>query len=443
MSLEGAWKSRGYGWYLQIDPTSYAFFDYTKHACVEFERGGIEEFRAGFEVPDQANQDHLALRIQNELSQYDFDRVTPLPEDTLYLEGERRTDLTLNFDCFCEVFRQDYAFFELRGMNWDVACAAARQKLTSNSSPSELFELFYGLIRPLHDNHVVLGNGVRKVNSEKKADVKALIQTELQLRSASIGDPYNIHKISAFINHEFLEDKATICGNGVILWGMISPGIAYLNVLKLFGLADTEAGRTATDLPARRPDHARFLKEDLQTIEVIMDRVMADLGDARAIVLDVRLNGGGFDAVGISIANRFADKKRLAFTKHARNGLNVTPKQEFYIGPSGDFQYTRPVYLLTSSRTASAGDIFAMCMRSLPHVTVVGQRSTGILSDNLKKHLPNGWFTSISNEFYCSADGITFEGLGVPVDVETPVFVGHDFQAGYHLAVNKALQLAK
>jgi C-terminal processing protease CtpA/Prc len=173
-----------------------------------------------------------------------------------------------------------------------------------------------------------------------------------------------------------------------------------------------------------------------------MDQVMTDLGGAESIIVDVRLNGGGFDKVGMAIANRFTDKKRLAFTKHARHGDEVTPKQQFFIEPCGDYQFTRPVFLLTSARTASAGDIFAMCMRNLQHVTLVGQPSTGILSDNLKKHLPNGWSTSISNEFYCSAEGELFEGPGVPVDEETPVFRSEGFRAGYHIAVDRALELA-
>jgi C-terminal processing protease CtpA/Prc len=173
-----------------------------------------------------------------------------------------------------------------------------------------------------------------------------------------------------------------------------------------------------------------------------MNRVMADLGQAGSIILDVRLNGGGFDNLGMAIADRFSDSKHLAFTKQARHGSGIKPLQKFFVEPKGDIQFTRPVYVLTSARTASAGDIFAMCMRNLPHVTLVGQPSMGILSDNLKKHLPNGWVTNISTEFYCSADGKLFEGPCVPVDVETPVFLEEDFTAGYHIAVDKTLELA-
>ena len=441
MSLQGIWKSRGYGWILKLDSKGYALFDYTSRACIEIERGSTTEFTVGFEVFEQVQQDQLTLRVRHDISSYDFDRIDALPSDTRYLEADRETGILENFDCFCEIFRQDYAFFDLRGVVWDEACAAGRHNLNPHSSPDQLFSELESLIAPLKDNHVMLTDGVRTVNSEKIAGIKALVTDELELRNASIGDPYNIRQISAFINAEFLNGCGNLAGNNVVIWEMIAPGVGYLNILKLFGLHSSELGKTATDLPPRRPDHARFLREDLDAIEVIMDRVMADLYECEAIIIDVRVNGGGFDNVGMAIANRFADKRRLAFTKHARNGSGVTPPQEFFIEPSGDRPFTRDVYLLTSARTASAGDIFAMCMRGLPHVTLVGQPSTGILSDNLKKQLPNGWITSISNEFYCSADGKLFEGPGVPVDVETTVFTKEDFKAGYHMAVDKALEL--
>lgn len=442
MSLDGVWKSRGYGWILKIDSASYALFDFTRLACVEIERGSIGEFEAGFELLTRDDSDHLALRIRNDLSRYDFDRVPSLPREVLFLDCERQSDVGLNFEYFCEVFSQDYAFFDLRGVDWQQLCNRARGRILGGCSPDGLFGVLNDLIQPLQDNHVTLSDGVRTVNSEKLADIKALVQASLGLRSGSMGDPFNLSRVSEFINREFLGGKAKLAGNAAVLWGNIAPGVGYLNVLRLFGLANTDRGRTASDLPPRRPDHASFLREDLDAVESIFNQAMSDLSETRAIIFDVRLNGGGFDTVGMSIANRFADRRRLAFTKQTRQGSGLTPLQEFHIEPVKGAAYTRPVYLLTSARTASAGDIFALCMRSIPHVTLVGQPSTGILSDNLKKHLPNGWMTSISNELYGSPDGLLFEGPGVPVDVETPVYVSEDFRGGYHLAVDKALQLA-
>lgn len=443
VSTDGVWRSRGYGWILKLDENGYALFDVTPRACIETERGTVDEFAEGFELIDRKHDENLALRVRHDITRYEFDRIEALPADTLFLEDARDLDVTRNFECFCEIFRQDYAFFDLRGVVWDEVCARARPNIQPDSDPDALFAELHALIEPLGDNHVMLTDGHKTVVSEKIAGIKALVQNELGLRSASMGDPHNVRIVSRFINDEFLGGAGKVLGNDVLIYGMIAPGVAYLNILKLFGLNDSEQARTADDLPPDRPGHARFLRADLEVIETIMDQVMDELGEARAMILDVRVNGGGFDTVGMAIVNRFADKKRLAFTKHARDGSGVTPSQPFYIEPSGPVQYSRPVFLLTSVRTASAGDIFALCMRSLPHVTLVGQPSTGILSDNLKKQLPNGWLTSISNEYYCSADGRLFEGPGVPVDVETPVFVKEDFRAGYHIAVDKALELAQ
>ena len=442
MSIEGTWKSRGYGWILKIDPSAYALFDYTPGVTVEFERGTREEFEAGFELVTRDNNDHLALCIRNDITRYDFDRISTMPASTLFLESPRRTDPLDNLAFFCDVFFQDYAFFKLRDVDWTRASTIARLNINKNSSPEDLFTQLNDLIQPLEDNHVMLSNGEITVNSDKMAELKRLIRNKLGLKNVSLGDPQNVALISAFIRKEFLANAGKMAGNDVFNWGMISPTVGYLNILKLFGLADNSKAKTANDLPTRRADHARFLADDLDAVEAIMDQVMTDLGGAESIIVDVRLNGGGFDKVGMAIANRFTDKKRLAFTKHARHGDEVTPKQQFFIEPCGDYQFTRPVFLLTSARTASAGDIFAMCMRNLQHVTLVGQPSTGILSDNLKKHLPNGWSTSISNEFYCSAEGELFEGPGVPVDEETPVFRSEGFRAGYHIAVDRALELA-
>jgi carboxyl-terminal processing protease len=440
--LAGVWKSRGYGWFLEIDEQGYSLIDRTDSACVEFERGTAGELDPGFEFLAQENENHIALRVRNDITRYDFERVARLPAGLQLLDDPRRTDPLLNLDFFCEAFANDYAFFDLRGVNWSHQISHAKSRISRHSSADELFAELHALITPLADNHVMLSDGAQTVISENLAGIKSLMQNQLDLGPASIGNPASIARIRPFIDQEFFNGDRKVAGNGAISWGMITPQVGYLNILKMFGLADTPEAKSAIDLPPRRPDHARFLHDDLKAIEAIMDQVMADLGHSQAIILDVRINGGGFDNVGMAIANRFTDRRRLAFTKHARLGSAETPKQEFHIQPSGGDPFTRPVFVLTSARTASAGDVFALCMHCLPHVTLIGQPSTGILSDNLRKHLPNGWITSISNESYCSADGTLFEGPGVPVDFETPVFLEEDFKAGFHMAVDKALELA-
>lgn len=436
------WKSRGYGWYLRLDADGYGLYDVTDSACVEFERGSSAEFEGGFETLPSADDSQLRLRIRNDITEYDFDRVPTLPPHTQALDDPENHDIKDNFRFFCEAFEQDYAFFKLRNVDWRQACAESAKRLSRETSSDELFSVLHELILPLEDNHIVLTDGEQRVNSEKIADIKALIQSSLGLRSASIGNPDSINTLCPYLNNEFLGGQATIAGNNAFLWGMVEPGVGYLGALRFFGLAANNVARMATDLPPRRPEHAEFMAHDLEAVRQIMRSAMTDLSQANAIIVDVRLNGGGFDKVGMMVADHFTDRKRLAFSKQARVGTSLSPRQEFHIEPAVHHGFTKPVYVLTSERTASAGDVFALCMRALPHATLIGRPSAGILSDNLTKHLPNGWQTSISNEIYRAPDDQVFEGPGVPVDIETPIFVKGDFAAGYKVAFDLARDLS-
>jgi carboxyl-terminal processing protease len=440
--LTGLWKSRGYGWMLKLGPDSYSLFDVVEDVAVEFESGSADEFQAGFDRVRQVGPNHLSLHVAMEISRYDFDRTPSLPDQVLSLDEPRQTDPVFNFHYFCKLFRRDYAFFQLRGVDWDAACHDAGQHLHSETTDEELFEILAGLIVRLQDNHVMLNNGQQHVISDRTTDLKALMKDELDMPSTSLGQPDSMACISPFINREFLAGSGTIAGNHCIAWGMVAPGVAYLCILRLFGLADNEAGRTASDLPPRRTDHASMLRDDLQAIDQTLDRALTDMASAETMIMDIRINGGGFDRVGMAIANRFADRRRLAFTKQTLHGKQLTPVQEYFVEPEGDIHFAGPVYLLTALRTASAGEIFALCMRSLPQVRLIGESTLGILSDNLKKHLPNGWVCSISNEFYRTAEGELFEASGIPADTEVPVFDADDFTGTYQMAFLTALKLA-
>ena len=178
--------------------------------------------------------------------------------------------------------------------------------------------------------------------------------------------------------------------------------------------------KSAAGLPESRSAFANFLADDLAALELILDRIMGDVAEASSLILDIRINGGGFDKVGMKIANRFTDRKRLAFTKRVFRQQQVDALQKQYLSPEGRQQFTKPVYMLASRRTASAGEILAMCMSTLPHVTFVGEPTLGIFSDDLTKHLPNGWKVSISNEFYAMPDGSIYESDGLPPQMPTP-----------------------
>jgi hypothetical protein len=441
--LTGLWQSRGYGWMLCLEPDTWSLFDIAGDLAIEFERGTALEFFAGFDRINQEHPDHLSLHVAHEISRYDFDRVDALPPCVLSIDEPRLTDPVLNFRYFCDIFSHDYAFFDIRGVDWQALCSAAEGRVTTDTDNAELFQILESLILPLRDNHVMLSDGNRHVISDRTTDLKALMKSELEMPSTSLGEPKSMACLSPFIRREFLAGGGTTAGNHCISWGIVDEGVGYLCILRLFGLADTDAGRNASDLPPHRADHAALLLDDLKEIDRIMDRALSDLADADSLILDVRINGGGFDRVGMAIANRFADRRRAAFTKQTLHEDGLTPPQQFYVEPEGKIRFHGPVNMLTAQRTGSAGEIFTLCMRVLPQVRLIGERTLGILSDNLKKHLPNGWVFSISNEFYTTPDGELFEETGIPVDIEVPVFSDTDFRDTYQLAFKTALKLAQ
>jgi tetratricopeptide (TPR) repeat protein len=56
-------------------------------------------------------------------------------------------------------------------------------------------------------------------------------------------------------------------------------------------------------------------------------------------------------------------------------------------------------------------------MRVLPHVTVVGDTTSGCFADMEWFDLPNGWRYSLSKNLFVDYDGRCWEGVGVPPDV--------------------------
>jgi C-terminal processing protease CtpA/Prc len=166
-----------------------------------------------------------------------------------------------------------------------------------------------------------------------------------------------------------------------------------------------------------RLNESEYIDLEVEGISRIMNKVMNDLSQSDYIVLDVRFNGGGQDAVSLEILKRFNDKKTKIATQKAKLGAGFSPVQSIFLEPH-EKAYTKPVFVLTSRQSASATDLLALASLSLNHVKRIGSRTNGAISTALEKRLPNGWYFSISNEMYFDNNGVCYENTGVPVDYE-------------------------
>lgn len=200
-----------------------------------------------------------------------------------------------------------------------------------------------------------------------------------------------------------LSAPAVLIANRRILFGRLDGDIGYIAILAEGGWAEGQTEETAA------AEHAA-------TASAVMDEILEALGDVRGIVIDLRVNSGGFDAVAMEVASRFADTRRLAF----RKGTRHAPVYEVFLEPSPRRRFEGPVAVLIGENTVSAGETAALAFAALPSAQLIGQPTRGSLSDAIPKTLPNGWTYTLSVEAVFTPDGELVEVHGVQPDIVTP-----------------------
>lgn len=447
-ACHGLWRSIGYNRILDVQASAYAIYTATAGHASVVERGSPSQFRQAFDRTEVTDHGALALYHAHDLTRYQFERREAF-EPIQQIHTVPCEDPLANFDAFREVFEENYAFFKLRGVDWPALCRAARARVGATTTLDSLLDTFEVMIRPLADMHVHVAAPHRKVRSaaSPRGPFQALKAT-FDLPMPILSQRASVDRLSARLRHTLLEDfSATLsdfrqAGNDVIAWGTLRPGVGYLSLLRMFGFAASEAARSANDLPRRLWESGPFMGADMSSLEDILDAALSDLSRLNALIVDVRLNGGGFDRAGLLLCERLTEVPRTAFVKKATWGPGFTPPQSVTIRPSRRTRFTRPVILLVSPLSVSAGEVCALAMSSLPSVTIMGENTQGILSDNLYHRLPCGWEVSLSNEVYETTGGGCYESVGVPPAESLPPLTSENFAAdlrtGLMIAVKRA-----
>jgi C-terminal processing protease CtpA/Prc len=195
---------------------------------------------------------------------------------------------------------------------------------------------------------------------------------------------------------------------------------------------------------AEYTDSGKF-SDDLAELNTALDTIFSQSEQPDNLVIDLRLNGGGFDKLGLEIASRLTDKPYLAYTKIARNDPNdpsgFTDPQSVTVQPNDKPGFLGDVTLLTSRYSTSAAETFTESLIGREDVVRVGETTQGVYSDVLVKTLPNGWKFGLGNELFLTEEGKTFETEGIPADIQVPVFTDEDLANGRDSAIAKAEEI--
>ena len=127
-------------------------------------------------------------------------------------------------------------------------------------------------------------------------------------------------------------------------------------------------------------------------------------------------------------------------TSKKRNGPNHNDFEEmlkWYVEPEGGSQYTKPVILLTTSLTISAGETFTFAMRENDNVIHMGDTTAGAFTDAIAFQLRNGWLITVGVGDYRGADGKSYEGIGI-----APNVYSKNLKADVVAGVDKTLEMA-
>ena len=422
---EGIWRSRGYGIVLEVAPSGLRAWDVTPVSCLE-RQDAQHLFEHVTRIEQTADGRRFTLHRRDSITRYGYERIDRLP--SCCASGLQRTDdPELNFEVLWHAFNQDYAFFRERGIDWDRQYAVFRPLVRPDTGPDELFGILSDLLAPLDDRHVKLWGNGRMFNSGWGPVLQPIVdafhaQGEVEDFGAFWRSrlwPYHDATVSRYLGATAREFGRNVTA------GRVGRNIGYLFVARMWGYAESEDDRLANQAAAARD----------------LDDAFEYLRGVEKMIIDLRLNGGGDDAIVLDIAGRFTDVARPAFSKAARDGDRLTDAQRFEANPTGPYAFTGPAAVLVSNVTVSAGENLAMVLKTFPNVVLIGERTASVHSDVLMKTLPNGWTVTISNEVFENSDGIVYEGVGVPPAIVAGYFQPSQLEGGPDAGMEAALHL--
>jgi carboxyl-terminal processing protease len=312
-----------------------------------------------------------------------------------------------NFEFFWQTFDTHYGMFEVKGIDWQEIHDEFRPRVNERMSDEELYKVFSEMITRLNDNHLNLypTNGELPVFPGGVLSYRGGV-----LKILKVQDDYD-----AEVCKKYLSDYRQVTEN--IGYGTIDGEVGYINIKGTDGL------KQATDA---------------------LTGIINNLSPTRGLIIDVRGFYGGFDAVSQSMAGFFASSKKLYMTTRKKNGPNhgdFTAPLEWYANPRSNV-YHKPIVLLTSRFTQSAGETFTLALKQFEHVKTMGDTTAGSFSDNPNFELPNGWIFSVSVGDYRAPGNVSYEGIGIDPDVSL-VNTRENLLAEKDVTLEKAVQFLR
>ncbi|MBR1850045.1 MAG: S41 family peptidase [Bacteroidales bacterium] len=278
-----------------------------------------------------------------------------------------------SFDYLWHTIDEEYALFDVKGIDWDSARRVYAPRAYSSQSLVDLFAPMADMLNLLDDGHVNL-IAPFDISRSEEVFLQTYGQSNFDLNTVSLNYLGPDYHTTGGLAYNALRDGKVI----------------YVRYSSFSNSVSTEALK----LVAARYPHAE------------------------GMVLDMRQNGGGSISNIWEILSFLPGNNQLLYRTQIKSGPAhdaFAPPEEVR-APASEQPYVEPVVLLTDRGSYSATSMFALCCRSYPTVTTVGDTTGGGLGLPKGRQLPNGWYVRYSVSRILSPEGKNFEN-GVPPDV--------------------------
>lgn len=434
-SIEGYWRSEGWGLIYKVSGAYAQTFEITSKTCTlgvkavrvtDSAAEHVAKFRARggdvFYIDSGSDDDHKRLEHRGAIINIMLERIAALPD--VCRPPTENTPLG-NFNVFAQTFAEQYISFDLRHVDWDSVVARQRNAITPLTTPTQLFETLKAMIEPLTDIHT----GIEAPKIKRNFDPPLRSGTDRVMGGdidwfARVGR----RKLQAITDRGYFRDPLFSFCHGQWQYGLTKNGVGYLRILQ-FGGYSRKSG----------------FEHDVRALNHALDRI---LGNPRllALIIDLRFSFGGDDRLGLAIAARLTARDYMAYAIQARSDPVIqdryTPLQPVMVRTGRHPIFGGPVMQLIGPITMSAAETFTEAlMGRTPNVVRIGGNTQGVFCDPLERHLPNGWTFELPNAVYRTSDGKVFDVFGIPPNVAVPVFAIDDIAAGRDPAMTAAMRL--
>lgn len=304
-----------------------------------------------------------------------------------------------NFESLWRIIDEQYCFLTYKqeeyGLDWNEVHNRYAKRITTSMGSEALFEVLSEMVNELRDGHVNLSSSLATSQYREWFDAYPRNFSDSIQSNYLRKDYIN----SSGLTYQILENNI-----GYIYCSSFSNGIGDGN----------------------------------------LDQTLNQLAVCDGLIVDVRNNGGGNLTTAQKLAARFTNEKVLVGYMSHKTGPghdDFSTPEPIYLEPSNGIRWQKNVVVLTNRRSFSATNDFVNCMKQLPLVTVIGDKTGGGSGLPFSSEIPNGWSIrfSASPMFDPQMNQLEF---GIDPDLKVDMS-SEDLQRGKDTIIETACSLLK